>query len=125
MKSWQTYQYRLFSCSSWEALVRPLISGKEYNYRNENMTRTSQESSSLTLTATSSGQTDFCHSDLGPCFGDWLPAPGETNTKIPISPPAVPASWMCPYMSVWIQDFPSQKAGKRTANVLHCSSAAQ
>lgn len=29
VKSWQMYQYRLFNCSSCEALVRPLISGKK------------------------------------------------------------------------------------------------
>lgn len=57
VKSWQTYQYRLFSCSSWDALVKPLMSEREYDQSDENMRKTSENSSRFMLLQ--EGQTDF------------------------------------------------------------------
>lgn len=47
VKSWQTYQYRLFSCSSWDVLVRPLMSESKYSYSHENTSTTSYKSNRL------------------------------------------------------------------------------
>lgn len=56
VKSWQTYQYRLFSCSSWDALVRPLMSESEHDQSKENTSKTPWKGSRLALIAVPSGK---------------------------------------------------------------------
>lgn len=113
VKSWHTYQYRLFSCSSCEALVRPLISGKEYNYSNENMAKASLKSSSLTL--------PLLHDRLIAVTLIWVPALG-TGFQHPVRPiPKFPSPLqLCLNVS---GSRMSLHKRLRTANVLHCSSA--